>query len=223
MVLSCQFISAQKNFIDQPYVETRGSVDTLVVPDRIHISIELKEADTKNRRSVEELENAMQSVLKKLNIDLKKDLTLLDASSSFQSYFFRGKTILKSKFYDLVVKDAITTEKVLSGLESVGISNINIARTEYSKEKELSLLLKSKAILRAKTNVESLLKPLHQKAGKILYVSDNEMPMYRNFSQENVLAKSANLDEKKAEQTPLDINFNKIYYSASVEAKFSIE
>lgn len=223
LVSFCQYTYAQKNFIDQPYVETRGSSDTLVVPDKIHISIELKEADTKNRRSVEDLENAMQSVLTKLNIDLKKDLTLLDASSSFQSYFFRGKTILKSKFYDLVLKDAITTQKVLSGLEYVGISNINITKTEYSKEKELLLLLKTKAILKAKANAESLLKPLHQKAGKILYISDNEMPMYRNLNPETILAKSVDLNNEKIETPPLDINFNKIYYSTSVDTKFSIE
>lgn len=147
----------------------------------------------------------------------------MDASSSFQSYFFRGKTILKSKFYDLVLKDAITTQKVLSGLEYVGISNINITKTEYSKEKELLLLLKTKAILKAKANAESLLKPLHQKAGKILYISDNEMPMYRNLNPETILAKSVDLNNEKIETPPLDINFNKIYYSTSVDTKFSIE
>ena len=37
----------EKNFIDQPYIETLTNVDTLVSPDRIYLKIILSERDTK--------------------------------------------------------------------------------------------------------------------------------------------------------------------------------
>ena len=60
--------SAQKNFLDQPYIEVSALVDTLVVPDRIYVSITLNEADSKNKKSVEEQEKQLETILKKLKI-----------------------------------------------------------------------------------------------------------------------------------------------------------
>ena len=42
--------SQSKNFIDQAYLETETEVDSLIVPDRIYITIMLNESDTKNRK-----------------------------------------------------------------------------------------------------------------------------------------------------------------------------
>lgn len=141
---------AQKNFIDQPYVETSAKVDTLVVPDRVYISILLNEADSKNKKSVEDLEKTMESTLKGLNINTEKDLSLLDFSSEFKKYFMKGQNVIKSKMYSLTVGDAVTAGKVLAELENVGISNVNIERTEYIKSEELILALKKMAIKKSK-------------------------------------------------------------------------
>ena len=35
-----------KNFIDQPYIETRVKVDTLIAPDRIYLNILISEKDS---------------------------------------------------------------------------------------------------------------------------------------------------------------------------------
>ena len=72
VLLTLQSYSQTKNFIDQPYLETTSVVDTLVVPDRIYLSILITEADTKGKISVEELENRMNTKLITLGIDTKK-------------------------------------------------------------------------------------------------------------------------------------------------------
>ena len=41
--------SAQKNFLDQPHIEVEAEADTLVVPDRIYVSITLNEAILKTK------------------------------------------------------------------------------------------------------------------------------------------------------------------------------
>ena len=84
IILSSKSISQTKNFIDLPYVETSARVDTLVIPNRIYLKIIISEKDSKNEKSVEELENLMEQKLKSLEIDTNKDLTLSDAASNFK-------------------------------------------------------------------------------------------------------------------------------------------
>ena len=167
------FTFSQKNFIDQPFVETTAIVDTLIIPDRIYISINLNEADSKNKKSVEEQERLLESTLKKLNINTEKDLSLLDFSSNFKQYFLKGQNVIKSKMYSLLVHNVVSAGKVLAELESVGISNINTERTEYSKAEDLLLELKSLAVEKSKITAQKLAKPLNQKIGKALYISDS--------------------------------------------------
>ncbi|MDO4225400.1 MAG: SIMPL domain-containing protein, partial [Bergeyella zoohelcum] len=119
LFLAQNLVFAQKNFIDQPYIETSAKADSLVTPDRIYLAITIQEADSKNRKSVEEQEQAMESVLKKLGINTQKDLTLENAISYFKNYTFRGQNVLKSKSFSLLVKDAVTAGKVLMELEKI--------------------------------------------------------------------------------------------------------
>ena len=125
--------SQEKNFIDQPYIETTATVDTLIVPDRIYLSILITEKDTKGRTSVEELENRMNAKLLGLGIDTNKQLVLSDVTSNFKKYFLKGTDVLKNKAYTLVVNDAATAGKVIVGLESIKISNIHLEKTDFGK------------------------------------------------------------------------------------------
>ena len=164
--------SAQKNFLDQPYIEVSASADTLVVPDRIYVSITLNEADSKNKKSVEEQEKQLETLLKKLKINTDKDLSVLDYSSNFKKYFLKGQNILKTKKYSLLVRDAYTLANVIISLEEAGISNTEVEKVEYSKYRELLLELRSEAVKRSRITADKLVKPLNQKAGKALYISD---------------------------------------------------
>src|SRR5690349_5445103 len=133
LLVSVNSYGQDKNFIDQPYLETSATFDTLVTPDRIFVSISLNEADSKNKKSTEELDQQLVQKLTELGINTEKDLTLLDYSSNFKSYFLKGQHILKVKNYSLLVYDAVRAAEVLTGLENIGISNVAIEKTEYSK------------------------------------------------------------------------------------------
>jgi hypothetical protein len=115
-----------KNFIDQPYIEVNGNVDTLITPNEIFIKIIISEKDTRDKTSVEELERKMVTALKTLGIDTEKELTTNDMASNFRSYLFKGKEVLKSKQYILKVTDAATAGKVFRQLETLDISNASI-------------------------------------------------------------------------------------------------
>jgi uncharacterized protein YggE len=223
-ILSLQGYSQEKNFIDQPYLETTSIVDTLVVPDRIYLSILITEKDTRGRTSVEELENRLNTKLIGLGIDTKNQLTLSDVTSNFKTYFLKGTDVLKNKAYTLLVYDAETAGKVIVGLESIEISNVFLTKTEYSKLEELKIDLKQKAVLKAKKQAESMLKPLNQNVGKALYISDLNSNITNALQGRVAGIQIRGYSSYKAEEyKPIDIEFQKIKIESAVTIKFGIE
>jgi uncharacterized protein YggE len=223
-ILSLQGYSQEKNFIDQPYLETTAIVDTLVVPDRIYLSILITEKDTRGRTSVEELENRLNTKLIGLGIDTKKQLTLSDVTSNFKTYFLKGTDVLKNKAYTLLVYDAETAGKVIVGLESIEISNVFLTKTEYSKLEELKIDLKQKAVLKAKKQAESMLKPLNQIVGKALYISDLNSNITNALQGRVAGIQIRGYSSYKAEEyKPIYIEFQKIKIESAVTIKFGIE
>jgi len=217
-------IFAQKNFMDQPYVETSAKVDSLVIPDRIYISINLNEADSKNKKSVEEQEELLESTLKKLNINTEKDLSLLDYSSNFKQYFLKGQNVIKSKMYSLLVFNAISAGKVFAELEKVGISNVNIERTEYSKAEELLLELKSIAVAKSKITAEKLAKPINQKIGKALFISDtNSVSNALQGQAPGIKIRGYSSIYGNRAEDPIYTEFQKVKFEVQVNVKYLLE
>ena len=219
--------SAQKNFLDQPYIEVSASADTLVVPDRIYVSITLNEADSKNKKSVEEQEKQLETILKKLKINTDKDLSVLGYSSDFKKYFLKGQNILKTKKYSLLVRDAYTLGNVLISLEEAGISNTEVEKVEYSKSKELLLELKSEAVKRSRITADKLVKPLNQKAGKALYISDTNYGGIGDYElTTNEIFSLQEMDYKKgsaSEEFLRKLDIKKIKFSTTVYVKYQLD
>ena len=223
LALMAHGFAQTKNFIDQPYIETMAKVDTLVTPDKIFMNIIITEQDTKGKISVEELESKMESTLKAIGINTKKNLTLNDLASNFKKYFLRRQDVLKSKSYTLILEDAITAGKVIIALENLKISNVSIEKTEYSKIEELKLTLKSRAALKAKKQAQFMTEPLGQKVGSPIFISDlSGNSIYRSYD-----ARAAQLNvklEAVAQQyKPADISFEKIKVESIISIKFKIE
>lgn len=150
MLFTGSLFAQQKNFLDRPYIETAAFADTLIMPDRIFMTIALNEGDSRGKKSTEQQEKSMEKQLKSLSIDTQKDLTLITLSSDYERYFLGGTKVNKVKLYSLLVHDGLTASKVITALETDDISNVSITLKEYSKQDELILALKSKAVKNAK-------------------------------------------------------------------------
>ena len=213
--------SQTKNYLDVPYLETTGRVDTLIIPDRIYLNILLTERDAKGKISVEELENNMAKQLEALGINLKKQLSLADVASNFKKYFLKQTEVLKAKSYSLLVYDAITAGRVIVALESENISNVQIDKVEYSKMDALRIELKSLAIKNARRNALALTTPLNQKIGKAMHISD--VSNYATVSRrlEEVVVRGYATSKVKSE--PIEVEFKKIKVDAAVNVKFLLE
>ena len=222
-LISNSVFSQTKSFIDLPYVETSVKVDTLVIPDRIYLTIVISEKDTKGKVSVEELEKRMANKLTSIGVDLSKQWSLNDLSSNLKKYFLKQQEILKAKSYTLLVYDAKTAGKAIVELENTEISNVFLDKTEYSKIEQLKLELKSKAILKAKSNAIFMTEPLGQKVGKAILISDNNN-VSNSFSGQVVGLQIRGMNAfKESKFETLDIEFQKIKVETELNAKFIIE
>lgn len=220
---TANLVAQSKTFIDQPYLETTAKVDTLVKPDLIFLDILIQEKDSKNKLSVEELENKMALALEELGIDIKSQLTVSDLASSFKHYFLKSRDVMKSKVFQLKVFDAQTAGKVIVALENDGISNIELARTDYSNTEALKLELKTRAMLKAKNQGESLLRPLNQKLGSAIHVIDREFTNFNDASSlDEVVIVGYSAKNSQATE-PLNIEFAPIKIQTEVTVKFKIE
>jgi len=227
-IFSCLFLSTMifghaqtKNFLDQPYLETKAKIDTLVTPDNIYLHIYIAEKDSKGRISVEAQENQMAKALQALGIDLDKQLKLADLSSNFRKYFLRRKDVQKNKSYSLLVYDALTAAKVIQALENINISNVNIERTTYSALESLRIALKAKAVKKARQQALAMTSALNQKLGPAIFISDLNTYYSRNAPQLAFSAKA--IAESDEALQPLDVEFKKIQVNAEVSVSFILE
>jgi uncharacterized protein YggE len=223
-VMSNTVFAQTKNFIDLPYIETSASADTLIVPDRIYLSIVLTEKDTKGEISVEELEQKMTDKLKGIGIDLHKQLEISYLSSNYKEYSFKRKDILKAKTYSLLVYDAKTAMKAMIELEKEKISNISLEKTEYSQIENMKLELKTQAIDKAKKNALSMANALNQKIGNAIFISDLEKTSSTSDALKGRLAGLAITGHgvKKFDSEDIDIEIHKIRVVAEVNVKFKL-
>ncbi|TDQ32964.1 SIMPL domain-containing protein [Zeaxanthinibacter enoshimensis] len=209
----------EKNFIDQPYLETNSRVDTLVVPDRIYLGIVLQESDSKGRTSVEKLEQKMAAELQKIGIDIKEQLMLADLSSNFKDYFLRSTDVQKSKAFTLVVYDALMAGKAIKALEGAGISNISFRGAEVSNLADLKVTMRSKAVRKAKEQARAMVEPLGQTVGKAIYISDLSTEYTPYQGGPRMMMEMAKSDSSE----PIDVPFNKVNVQAMVNVKFMIQ
>lgn len=204
-----------------PYIETNAKADSLVVPDEIYLSIQLREQDEKNKVSVEQLEKRMFEALRQLDIDIEKQLKLADLSSNIKTYFLRRKDIKKSKRFELKLHDATTAGRVLAALEEKGISNVHLSKTDYSKLEELKLHLLSKAVTKAKKRAHAMAKPLGQQVAEAIFISDSHSGFVgyrRNTLDEVVMFSMA-----EADVAPVpDIQFKPQKIQVSVQIRFRL-
>ncbi|WP_288982828.1 SIMPL domain-containing protein [uncultured Flavobacterium sp.] len=220
MTATCQ----EKNFIDKPYIEVEGKSDTLVTPNRIYIDVLITEKDTKGKKSVEDLEKEMFTKLQVIGIDVKKDVFMKDMLSTFKKYFLKSTDIQKSKSYSILVFDATQTTKVFIGLEEIGISNVNIEKTEHSESEKIQLKINSKAIENAKATAESYLNPLNQKVGKAIFIGHiNTTNMLQGNVSGVLIRGNRSLYEQESKGYISPIEFEKIKISSNVGVRFSID
>ncbi len=215
--------NGQKNFIDQPYIEITGQVETEITPNEIYLRIVLNESDKKGRISIEKQENQMLSKLRNLELDLDKNLSVIDFNGFYKKKFFADNEMSKKKTYQLIVNNGKMLGEVYRALDVIDISNISIQKVSHSNLENLKLENKIEALKMAKQKANEYAIAIDQKAGNALFIQ--EVQNYNNYKYDSnslneVVVSYASQRNKSEEITNLTIK--PILLKSTILARFTL-
>lgn len=204
------------------YIQVTGRAEKEVVPDEFYLSITLDERDSKGRLSVESQRRDMIAALKRLGIDIEKQLKVANLSSEF----FRRNTSVATAKYQLLLHSAAEVSKAWQTLDKLGISDVVIQRVSHSQLETMKEQVRVEAIRNARRSAETLAEAIGQKAGKCFYIWDSNSDIMPAYYDNAVSVRSMKLmdaagAEEFAEEEELDFKTIKLHYN--VQTKFVLE
>lgn len=219
-------ITAKAQNITQPYIDISSTATREVTPNEIYLRITIKESDYKGKKSLEEMQEAMLGALKINRIDIPECLTLNYMGSDVSYKMFSKNINTRTEAtYTLKLNDVATMQNLISALEERQISNIDLVKTKFTKEKELKHELAIEAMQQAQAEARTLAGAIGQEIGKALSIN---YWMNSNDSQPRLYKARANMvmDESavagEGQQAPT-FGIGKITYSLNVNVKFELK
>lgn len=217
-------ITAKAQNITQPYIDINSTATREVTPDEIYLRITIKESDYKGKKSLEEMQEAMLGALKINHIDIPECLTLNYMGSDVSYKMFSKNINTRTEAtYTLKLHDVATMQNVISALEERQISNIDLVKTKFTKEKELKHELSIEAMQQAQAEARTLAGAIGQEIGKALSINywmnsnDSQPRLYK--SRANMVMAAVAVEEQQAPT----FGIGKITYSLNVNVKFELK
>ena len=203
------------------YIQVNGRAEKEIAPDEFYLSVVIDERDSKGKLSVESQQRDMIAALRRLGVDVEKQLKVANLSSEF----FRKKSSVATAKYQLQLGSAAEVARAWQALDELGISNVSILKVSHSQLDRLKEEVRVEAMRNARDNARTLAEAVGQRIGKCFYVYDSNndvMPAYYNNSM--VMRSKASFDsaEGAAEEEPAR-DFTTIKLQYGVQAKFVLE
>ena len=202
------------------YIQVNGRAEREIAPDEFYLQIVINERDSKGKVSVESQQRDMIAALKRLGVNVEKQLKVANLSSEF----FKKNTSVATAKYQLQLGSSAEVGKVWQALDGLGISNVSILKVSHSQLERYKSEVRVEAMRNAKQNAATLAEAIGQTIGKCFYVYDSNndvMPVFYNNMAVMRSAKASDAAEAAAEEEPLDFKTIKLQYS--VQAKFVLE
>ncbi|MBS1769105.1 MAG: SIMPL domain-containing protein [Acidobacteria bacterium] len=155
-------------------IDVSGSAEQMVIPDEFTFKITLAERlEKKEKITIEAQEAALRDELRKLGIDVAKDLSVFDISATF----FRQKKlkdVLATKDYRLKVRDLNKILPLQDLVDRLNVYKLDLIDTDNSRMTEIRREVKIEAIKAAKAKAEYLLNAIGEKVGKAISIKEGE-------------------------------------------------
>ncbi len=223
-MLAMPAMAQEKQHSYKSFVQVAGKAERSVAPDKFTVSITLDESTYNGKISIELQRKEMFGALKKLGVDLEKQLKIADLSSD---YYKRGEN-LAAEAYALTLGDKSEAVEVYSALGKLGITNVSLKSYTHSKIDEFKNELRAEAVLDAKAKAELLATTLGQSIGKCFYVYDRDygigdviVTAYGEARKASYAGYADAVAESNAVAKELD--FKPIELKISVDTKFFLE
>lgn len=202
------------------YIHVTGRAEKELTPDEFYLQIVINERDSKGKISVESQQRDMVAVLRKLGVDVEKQLKMANLSSEF----FKKNTSVAMAKYQLQLGSSGEVAKVWQALDDLGISNISILKVTHSQLDKYKQEVRLEAMRNARESAQEMAGAIGQTIGKCFYIYDSNSNVLPVMYDNAVLMRSAKAvadAESVAEEDPLEFKTIKLEYG--VQAKFVLE
>lgn len=202
------------------YIQVTGRAEKELTPDEFYLQIVINERDSKGKISVESQQRDMVAVLRKLGVDVEKQLKMANLSSEF----FKKNTSVAMAKYQLQLGSSGEVAKVWQALDDLGISNISILKVTHSQLDKYKQEVRLEAMRNARESAQEMAGAIGQTIGKCFYIYDSNSNVLPVMYDNTVLMRSAKAAadaESAAEEDPLEFKTIKLEYG--VQAKFVLE
>ena len=202
------------------YIQVTGRAEKELTPEEFYLQIVINERDSKGKISVESQQRDMVAVLRKLGVDVEKQLKMANLSSEF----FKKNTSVAMAKYQLQLGSSGEVAKVWQALDDLGISNISILKVTHSQLDKYKQEVRLEAMRNAQKSAQEMAGAIGQTIGKCFYIYDsnsNVLPVMYDNAVLMRSAKAAADAESAAEEDPLEFKTIKLEYG--VQAKFVLE
>ncbi len=207
------------------WIDISSTVKREVTPDEIYLRITISESDYKGKKSLEEMQEAMLGVLKANRIDIAECLTLNYMGSEVSYTAFSKKIKPKTEAtYMLKLYDAVIMQQVIASLEQRQISNIELTKVKYTKEKELKREMSVEAMQEALAEAKVLAGAIGEEIGKALTINSwmsDGLPQPRLYkSRANIAVE----EDAIAGNTAMpQFSIGKITYTFNANVRFELK
>lgn len=201
------------------YIQVYGRAEKEIVPDEFYLQIVINERDSKGKISVESQQRDMIAALKRLGVDVDKQLKVANLSSEF----FKRKTSVATAKYQLQLGSSAEVARVWQALDELGISNVSILKVSHSEIDRYREEVRVEAIRNARANAATLAEAIGQKVGRCFYIYDSNSNILPAVYDNAVLMRSAKAagTVEAVEEDPLEFKTLRLEYG--VQAKFVLE
>ena len=161
------------------YIQVNGRAEKEITPDEFYLQIVINERDSKGKISVESQQRDMIAALKRLDVNVEKQLKVANLSSEF----FKKNTSVATAKYQLQLGSSAEVGKVWQALDGLGISNVSILKVSHTQIEQYKAEVRIEAMRNAKRNASTLAEAIGQKIGKCFYIYDSNndvMPVFYN-------------------------------------------
>lgn len=218
---------AAQNQPEPRVIEVSGSAERWVTPDEFTFKITLNERiEKKEKITIEQQEIALRSELAALGVDVAKDLSIFDISSTY----FRQKKVrdvLGSKDYRLKLRDLNKIARLQEIADRLNVGRLDLIDSEHSEITRLRRETKMDAMKAAKDKADYLLGSIGQRSGKPVYIKEepdetlrNQASNFSNISSNTIRVSSGVLNTAADDDS---LSFSQIRLRYVIVAKFEIE
>jgi uncharacterized protein YggE len=180
--------------------------------------------ENKQKVTIEQQEGLLRNELSALGVDVAKDLSIYDISSTY----FRQKKVkdvLGTKDYRLKIRDLNRIARLQEIADRLNVARLDLIESEHSEITRLRRETKMDAIKAAKEKANYLLGSIGQRAGMAIYIKEepDEQPRYLSNISSNTVANYQSNSRSSSSDSDDSLSFSEIKLRYVIVAKFEIE